>query len=155
MKKSIISIGIILIIMLCGIIACCYRSGSQEVEVCAYIKSINENIVSVEVVEYVTSDDVSRIKELGIRETQMPNGYYINTKESEKKEYTLTDKTMYNFIDWTNLFVKEGSDRNYSTSKQEEFEEYINSYENSSPGMPFFIKVKGGNIISITEKMMP
>ena len=67
----------------------------------------------------------------------------------------MTDnRVKYSIWRW-NQFVEEGADRNYSTSNQNEFEKYMNSYENSSPGMPFFIKIRDKQIISITELMLP
>lgn len=155
MKNGIINVVCLISIIFCGLITGCNNSNVNEREICAYIKSIDGKTVLCEEVEYITSESIDRIEELGLKETDMPNGYYINEIKGEISEYTLNDNTIYNIIDWNNQFVEEGSDRNYSTSNQNEFEKYMNSYENSSPGMPFFIKIRDKQIISITELMIP
>lgn len=155
MKKYTIIVGIVSLIFCCIISGCSNGSVSEESDICAYIKSFDKNKVICEEVEYVTREDTKRVKELGLEESDMPNGYYINESNSKENEYIITDSTQYNIIDWHNQFVEKGADREYSTSKFEDFETYMGSYENSLPGMPFFIKVKDGKVISITEKMMP
>ena len=129
-------------------------SDQTETEIWALIKSVDNKIVMCEEIEYITREDTDRVNELGLKEIDMPNGYYIN-KSDEIKEYTLSDDTIYNIIDWHNQFVAEGEDRNYTTTKYDEFLQYLSSYHNSVPGMPFIMKIKDNQIISITEIMMP
>ena len=132
-------------------------SGKTEITdtaVCAFVKEINGSTIVVDIAEYITPDDTDRIEELGITHSDMINGYYIYNPETELNEYTLSDETVYNFIDWKNDFVEEGADRNVNTAKKEDFIKYLSTYENSQPGMPFFFTLAGDKVVSITEKMM-
>ena len=152
--KKIISLGfaLIFILSLCS----CNKDTVTEnkTEVCALLNEIKDDKIIVDVVEYVTTEDKDKILELGLKDTDLVNGYYINNPETELKEYALTEDTAYNFIDWKNDFVKEGSPREFSTKNREDFIKYLNTYENSEPKMPFFFVIKNGKVVSITEKPM-
>ncbi len=126
----------------------------KKTEICALVKEVKDNMVVVDTVEYITGEDTERVKELKLSEFDMPDGYYINNSEIEIEEYILTEETIYNFIDWKNDFVEKGKDREFSTTKKDDFIEYLNTYENSQPQMPFFFEIIGNKVISITEKPM-
>ena len=134
-----------------SISACNKETKGEKTEVCALLKEIKDDKIIVDVVEYITIEDKDRISELGLKDTDLINGYYINNPETELKEYTITEDTTYNFIDWKNDFVKEGSDRNVSTKNKEDFIKYLSTYENSQPKMPFFFSLEDGKVISIKE----
>lgn len=122
--------------------------------ICAFIKEIKGDTIVVDVAEYITTKDTERIEELGLSFSDMPNGYYINNPETAFVEYTLTDKTVFNFIDWKNDFVEEGESRNVSSTSKEDFVKYLSTYQNSQPGMPFFFEISDKIVISITEEIM-
>ena len=86
----------------------------------------------------------------------MPNGYYIYNPNTENDTYDLTGETVYNFVDSNLLFVgDEDGDRSYTTIKKEEFVQHLStSYSDVPPAqtVPFFLEVKDGKVISITEK---
>ena len=126
----------------------------NQTEISAYIKEIKDNVIVLDIVEYITREDTERVKELKLSELDMPNGYYIYNSEVELEEFILTETTTYGFIDWKNDFVEEGEDREFYTTNRSEFIKYIDSYENSQPKMPFFIGIVGDKVISITEKPM-
>ena len=134
-----------------SISACNKENKVEKTEVCALLKEIKDDKIIVDVVEYITIEDKDRISELGLKDTDLINGYYINNPETELKEYTITEDTTYNFIDWKNDFVKAGSDRNVSTKNKEDFIKYLSTYENSQPKMPFFFSLEDGKVISIKE----
>ena len=134
-----------------SISACNKEIKEEKSEVCALLKKIKDDKIIVDVVEYITIEDKDRISELGLKDTDLINGYYINNPETELKEYTITEDTTYNFIDWKNDFVKEGSDRNVSTKNKDDFIKYLGTYENSQPKMPFFFSLDDGKVISIKE----
>ena len=125
-----------------------------QAEICAYVKEVRGNKIILDVAEYVDSYDEERVEELGLKNTDMPNGYYINNEEITLEEYTLTETTTFSFIDWNNIFVAEGEDREFYTTKREDFIKYLNTYENSEPKMPFFIGISGDKVLSILEKPM-
>lgn len=134
-----------------SISACNKEIKEEKSEVCALLKEIKDDKIIVDVVEYVTPEDEDRISELGLKDTDLINGYYINNPETELKEYTITEDTTYNFIDWKNDFVKEGSDRNVSTKNKDDFIKYLSTYENSQPKMPFFFSMEDSKVTSIKE----
>lgn len=121
---------------------------------CAFLKSINGNKITFDFAEYITYDDKDRMAELNLTESDMPDGYYIYNPEEDTEEYLLTDDTVYNIIDWQRMFVKDESNIKYTTTKLDEFKQYIQSYDNSQPKMPFFVELDGENVISITEEPM-
>ena len=134
-----------------SISACNKEIKEEKSEVCALLKEIKDDKIIVDVVEYVTPEDEDRISELGLKDTDLINGYYINNPETELKEYTITEDTTYNFIDWKNDFVKEGSDRNVSTKNKDDFIKYLSTYENSQSKMPFFFSMEDSKVTSIKE----
>ena len=60
------------------------------------------------------------------------------------------------FVDFNTLFIRDtNGDRVYTTTKKDEFILYLNtSYTDSPPAqkVPFFIQMKDGVVINITEK---
>lgn len=126
----------------------------EQTTICAYIKEIENDTIVIDIAEYITTDNTEHISELKLTEYDMPSGYYIHNPEVELETYTLTEETVYNFIDWGNDFVEKGADQNVSTTDKETFIGYLNTYENAEPGMPFFFEINGNDIVSITEKPM-
>lgn len=117
---------------------------------------IEDNLLYLDEVEIIRTEDKERIEELGLKDTDMPNGYSIYNEAVEKQTFELTKKTTYTFVDYNLLFVKEeDGDRIYTTTKKEDFIQHLNtSYSDSPPAqkVPFFLEVKDGKVISITEK---
>lgn len=118
---------------------------------------MEDNSLYLDEVEIIKIEDKERIEELELKQNaDMPNGYYIYNAEIEKQTFEITSETTYTFVDNNLLFVKdEDGDRLYTTTKKEEFILHLNeSYSDSPPAqkVPFFIEVKDGKVISITEK---
>ena len=99
---------------------------------------------------------LQRMKELNLTEEDLLSGYYIYNLEEKTKEYLLTSDTVYNFIDWGRNFTDSDDPEkvNISTTDINDFIQYINTYTNSQPNMPFFFEIDGENVVSITEKPM-
>lgn len=153
MKK--ILMGIVAVICMFFICACNNDTiNEKKPEICAYIKEIKDNVIIIDTVEYITKEDVERVKELKLSEFDMQDGYYINNFEIQLDMYTLTEDTIYHFIDWKNDFVEKGENREFSTTNKDDFIKYLNTYENSQPQMPFFFDIIDNKVISITEKLM-
>ena len=149
--------GLIIFTLILFTVSGCQKDKQNEAEIsniCAYVKEIKDGKILIDPAEYISSEDSERISELNLDESDLINGYYIHNAEYETKEYLLTENTEYNFIDWHNLFVPEGSDRNYSTQSTEDFIKYIDTYENAKPGMPFFFELSENEVLSIKEEPM-
>ena len=144
-------------IVICMLSVCACNNNTvveNKTEICAFVKEIKDNVIVVDIAEFVTTEDTDKVAELKLTNLDMPNGYYINNTEIELKEYKLTHDTVYNFIDWQNDFVEKGADREFSTKNKDDFVKYLNTYENSQPQMPFFFDIADNEVISITEKPM-
>ncbi|WIV12912.1 M56 family metallopeptidase [Proteiniborus sp. MB09-C3] len=118
---------------------------------------IEDNLLYLDEVEIITMEDKARIEELELEQSaDMPSGYYIYNADIEKQTFEITNVTTFTFVDYNLLFVKdEDGDRLYTTTKKEEFILHLNeSYSDSPPAqkVPFFVEVKDGKVISITEK---
>lgn len=118
---------------------------------------IEDNLLHLDEVEIITMEDKERIEELELKQNaDMPNGYSIYNADEEKQTFEITNETAYTFVDYNLLFVKNADgDRLYTTTKKEEFILHLNkSYSDSPPAqkVPFFVEVKDGKVISITEK---
>ena len=117
--------------------------------------SIEKNTLYLDEVEWITNENKDRIKELELsQQNDMPSGYYIYNPSLDTVSFEVNEKTVYNFIDWGNDFVGESEDRNYSTTNQEEFIKYLNTYSDKAAKVPFWIEAKDGYVISITEQIV-
>lgn len=119
---------------------------------------IEDNILHFREVEIVEWDDQERVKELGLNESDFPNGYSIIHKNNEETSFELTDETIYTFTDVYHFFIsKPESNRLYTTTKKDEFLKHLGEYNlNDIPlyqqTLVYFIEVIDGKVISITEK---
>lgn len=118
-----------------------------------YIGHINieEDTLNLDEVEWVTDENQDRIKELGLSQSDMPNGYYINNPSTETVSFKITENTEYHFVALESLsFYKEGEDRSYSTTKKEEFMEFLNNV--NTDRVVFWVKVTDDIVVSIKEE---
>ena len=111
-------------------------------------------------VEIITAEDGDRIKELGLNsEFDLISGYYIHNEREETTVYTLTDETVYRFLDIGQRYTSEEG-LNYETTSLEEFlagSSYVSNTASESPDLPtgripYFVEVEGRNVVSITEE---
>ena len=136
-------------------------SGSEEFipeddRVCAYIRKIDGNKITLDTVEFINCTDYERISELNLSEdSDFPNGFYIYNPDESTAEYELSEDTLYTFIDWNRAFSDEDADMFVSTNSLDIFTKYIESYENAKPGMPFLFELDGDNVMSVTERYIP
>ena len=122
------------------------------VYVAAFLKNMTENNITVDVIEFVTSDNAERVNELGLTERDMPDGYYIYNPEQETVIWELNEQTVYTFIDWYGDFTGPDDSKVYTTMNTEEFHRYIETYDDAAPGMPFFFQVEDGVVKMVLEK---
>jgi len=117
---------------------------------------IEDNTLHFKEAEIVEWDDQERVKELGLKESDFPNGYFILDKNNGETTFELTDETIYTFTDVDLYFVNEPeSNRLYTTIKKDEFLKHLgklNDIKLSEQTLSYFIEVKDGKVISITEK---
>jgi len=119
---------------------------------------IEDNILHFREVEIVEWDDQERVRELNLSQSEFPNGYTIIHKDYEEITFELTDETIYTFTDVYHFFIADPkSNRLYTTTKKDEFLKHLEEYNlNDIPlleqRLPYFIEVKDGKVISITEK---
>lgn len=130
---------------------------NDSYEICALIKDIEKNTITLDPVEYITSDDTERIAELSKQgvNTYMPNGYLIYNPNEVNIKFTLTEDTVYNFIDWGREFADENAENpSIYNANKEDFFKYIQPYIDKNSKVPFFFKFSGNNVISITERVL-
>lgn len=122
--------------------------------ICAFIKRLDGDKLYVDIAEWVTPEDTERVRELNLSEHDMPDGYYIYNPNQSQTVLTLTDKTVYRFIDWGREFVSSDvlNELFIETTDKEKFVHYLGTYEDSTPGMPFFIDVESGIVSTVEEK---
>lgn len=119
---------------------------------------IEDDILYIDEVEIIYREDTERIEELEElgESITTPSGYHIYNPNTDKQTFEITKETTYTFVDYSFLFLEDGvADRLYTTTKKEEFILHLNkSYSDIPPAqkVPFFIEVKDGKAISITEK---
>ena len=129
-----------------------YTDQDGTVYVVAFLKDITENSITVDVIEFVTSENAERVNDLELTERDMPDGYYIYNPEQETVIWELNKQTVYTFIDWNRDFTGPDDPKEYTTMDAEEFRRYIETYDGAAPGMPFFFQVEDGVVKMVLEK---
>jgi len=125
----------------------------------AIIKEWNEYELKLDIVEYITSEDTTRMDELGLTFKDMPNGYYIHNPDESETRIILSQNTEYVFFDWHEKFTDENdpryevSERFVTTNDISVFIEYLETYD-PYPGMPFFFTGTEDELILIEEKII-
>jgi beta-lactamase regulating signal transducer with metallopeptidase domain len=102
----------------------------------------------LEQIEWLTSDDTERLKELNIDpDKDMPNGFYIHNPKRDPMFLQVGENTQFNIINW-------GESITHKSVTIEEFKEYLEQYY-SDFVPPFRVVTKGGYVQSITEQYVP
>lgn len=125
-----------------------------KVYVAAFFREMTESTITVDVIEFITRTDVERIKELNLTEKDMPDGYYLYNPDTENVVWDLDAQTVYTFIDWNGDFTGSEYPEEYTTTDVQEFQKYIETYNDAAPGMPFFFQVENGVVRLVLEKPM-
>lgn len=113
--------------------------------------SIEDDTLKIDDFEFITSEDEARVKELGLSQTDMPNGYYIHNESEEVKSFKIDKDTKYTFFDLGNLFVKEEDDKKYTTTSKQDFITFLYGEKGTPSRIPFEIVALRDTVISITE----
>lgn len=115
-----------------------------------YIQIAGDRL-TLDEIEFITNEDTERIKELGLTESDMPNGYFILNQDFELSSYRIGN-TSYTYINWGET---DPDKRILTTRAGWEFIEYLSTYTDNGAGIPFWVEVKDGEVISITEQYVP
>ncbi len=155
---------------MCVIVALCFLTNPKTIPqgengevivTTALIKNFTGKKVDVDLVEYLLREDKQRIneiiKELGVDKElflqgNFLDGYYIHNPEAEYMTYPLAETVSFSFIDWGRDFSDAADDTGWvDTTDKELFQKYLHTYTNATPGMPFYIEIKDGEIVGIIE----
>lgn len=129
-----------------------YNNTESGEEIAAFIKNVSDDSISVDIIEYIEDTDTERMKELKLTEEDMLDGYYFFNADYEVTTWKCNKETVYTFIDWGGDFTDGEFPVEYTTTDIEEFQRYIETYDNGEPGMPFFFIIDNGYIKQIIEK---
>ncbi len=131
-----------------------FKDEDGKLYVAAFFKEMTESTVTVDVIEFITDADAERIRELNLTENEMPDGYYIYNQDTETVTWNLDSQTVYRFIDWNGDFTGSEYPEEYTTTDLQEFRKYIETYQDATPGMPFFFQIENGVVRLILEKQI-
>ncbi|MNW23672.1 hypothetical protein D3C74_03790 [compost metagenome] len=126
------------------------KSQSQKQSYTGYL-SIEGNTLQIDDFEFQTSKDQARVQQLGITDTDMPNGYYIHNQTEDVQTFAIDENTQYTFYDTSNLFIKEEDDKRYTTADKQQFKAFLYRDNEVPLRTPFEIETEGGRVIAITE----
>ncbi len=130
---------------------------------CAFVRGMTEDALITDPAEYIDYNNTSRIKELGLdMEYDLLPGYYINNPVKAATTWRIDENTEFMFLDWKEQF-KDNKNiigtyrRHYNvkltyTKDKEIFRQYLATYKNSHPKMPFFFEIEKGVVKRIIEK---
>lgn len=128
------------------------QTDEEPTQLAGFLKEADNGKLVIVVTEYITDEDTERIAQLGLTEEDMPDGYYFYTEDTNAITLQYDDNTQFTFIDWYNDFTASGSDRNYTTRDFSQFQQYLNTYEDGQPKMPFFFTVQNNVVQLVLEK---
>lgn len=129
------------------------KSGIEEKfegTVAGIVKSVTEDSITVDIVEYIDEDDKKRLKELGVKEDDMWDGFYIHNSDGELTTWKYSEDAVFTFIDWAGEFTGYPYPLYYTTSSTEEFCRYVKPYTDG--WILLFFKVEDGLIQYVLER---
>lgn len=164
MKKFILFLCIIFSVMLYGCNTNVDKTNevnkTESTKVIEGYIFINDNKLYVDRVEFIKDSDTERMEEIGIDNSDMPNGYYIYNPTFEQEEYNITNDTAYDFVDYNMYYInkeKADGDRKYRTNNIDEFikgSSYPEDITLEEQTIPYIIELQGNNVYSITEEFL-
>lgn len=131
------------------------KDSKEEEKLYSGYISFNNETLALDEFEFITFEDKERMKELNLTDEYMPNGYYIYNESEELSYFEINNETEFTFFDLGNLFVKEGDDKKYTTTDKEEFRQFLYGSDDVPRRTPFWIKVRGNTVLSVTEQFVP
>lgn len=136
------------------ILSGCQNQGkpdNAEIKEIGYIYNFNAEAMNFDFdsIEWITVDNPDRIKDLKLDpDTDLTNGFYINNPETYTRNYSISDKTEYEIIDWSN-----GENGKPAVISLDGFITHLNSFIDYTP--PFWIVADGDAVVRISEQYTP
>lgn len=121
-----------------------------EGTVAGIVKGFSEDSITIDEAEYIEEGNTDRLKELGVTEEDMWDGFYLYNPSEEQITYTYSDKTVFTFIDWGGNFTGLPYPSFYTTESLEEFHKYVETYADG--WLLLFFKVEDGAIQYVLER---
>lgn len=121
-----------------------------EGTVAGIVKSVSKDSITVDMVEYIDEDDTKRLKELGVRDEDMWDGFYIHNPDGELTTWTYSEDAVFTFIDWAGEFTEYPYPLYYTTGSKEEFCQYVEPYTDG--WILLFFKVEDGEVQYVLER---
>lgn len=120
---------------------------------CVYVRQIDEDILYADFTEWITPEDTDRILDLGLKESDLKDGYHIYNQSLSRFAFQLTDETIYRFISRENGSPGPGQSTGFltETKDKDNFLRYLDTYSPSNAGMLFMIESNNGVITEIEE----
>ena len=116
---------------------------------------IEDNILYIDPIELITTEDVDRITELGLNEQyDMPSGYYFYNPDNDLISFQITDETEFHFIDSNYDFLdEEEHDNPFAVTKDVNiFIAFLETYGDYAATYPFFIVLDGDCVKYVIEE---
>lgn len=129
----------------------------------AVIRGLSGDMLTVDVMEYITDDDAERKQELidlgVIQESDMQDGlfwdgYFIYNQEEKLLPLPLAKEVCFDMIDWFCQFTGSGTIERYVTYDAEEFRQYLENYDldiDYRKLPPFILEYRNGEVVSVKE----
>ncbi len=131
------------------------KSGIEEDKfegtVAGIVKSVSGDSITVDIVEYIDEDDTGRLKELGVTEDDMWDGFYIYDPDSELTTWQYSEDAVFTFIDWAGEFTGSPYPIYHTTTSRTEFCRYVEPYTDGGWILLFF-KVEDGKVQYVLER---
>ncbi len=120
-------------------------------EILAYIKNFDSagGQVTYDPIEWVTAQDTKRMKELGLKKEDMPNGFHIYNPSKETENLKLSPNAAFDIVYWNNEMVENG----HMAVSREKFAQRLNQEHASE--FPFHLTVKDDVITKVQEQYVP
>lgn len=121
-----------------------------EGTIAGIVKGITGDSITVDIVEYVDETDTERLKELGVSEEDMWDGFYIHNPNEELTTWTYSDEVTFTFVDWAGEFTGYLYPAYYTTTVPEEFRRYAEPY--TEGWLLLFFKVEDEVVQYVLER---
>lgn len=122
-----------------------------EGTVAGIVKGVSEDGITVDIAEYIDEADKERLKELGVTEDDMWDGFYIHNPEEELVTWKYSEDAVFTFIDWAGEFTGSLYPIYYTTADLTEFCRYVEPYTDDGWLLLFF-KVEDGTVQYVLER---
>ena len=120
-------------------------------EILAYIKSYDATggQITFDPIEWVTSQDTKRMKELGLTKEDMPNGFHIYNPSEQTQSLKLGKNVEFQVLYPDGDYNAEGA----RLAGEEQFQLYLSQSQGTVA--PYRLTVQNGEVLKIEEQYVP